>query len=560
MATSAFPQGQRGQRPQRGNRPINIGKGAAKKLKALGQRPRAGGRRVKLAPEALDALARLKGRGRPDVRATVGERGRLKALYGKLGRYGASEQGARTFLRENGKAFGLRAELDDLNARSKDATPGGERLSFQQIYKGLKVHGATMNVLFDRGGEVIVAGGDYVEDVEVETTPSVSESEAVAAARNEIPDQPAGEPSASELVVFPDDAGVAHLAYRIVQPTLDQDGRAGTYETFVDATSGRLVEEPHDINQYATGKIFNKGNAMAATGDVAIRDSAIVPATAYATVQLQGLTSNSGLVGQYVDCVTTTPAANRATPDASGNYPYERSLDVVQGARFDAVMAYYFVDAAQRYIQGSLGFGNVVNRSIQVNVNGTTADNSFYTSTGGGMGSLTFGSGGVDDAEDAEVILHEYGHAMQDNASPGVWRTEGTAGVAARTGAMSEGFGDYWAASLLAQQFGQASTPFETTLMEWDATSYMPNSPPSARSITSGKRYPQDVVGEVHADGEIWSSVLWRIRSDIGAVAADRAIVQSHFLVTSSNSTFADGANAIITSAEALGYPAAQIT
>jgi len=28
---------------------------------------------------------------------------------------------------------------------------------------------------------------------------------------------------------------------------------------------------------------------------------------------------------------------------------------------------------------------------------------------------LRFGKGGVDDAEDAEVILHEYGHAMMDS-------------------------------------------------------------------------------------------------------------------------------------------------
>ena len=28
---------------------------------------------------------------------------------------------------------------------------------------------------------------------------------------------------------------------------------------------------------------------------------------------------------------------------------------------------------------------------------------------------LRFGKGGVDDAEDAEVILHEYGHAIQDS-------------------------------------------------------------------------------------------------------------------------------------------------
>ena len=32
---------------------------------------------------------------------------------------------------------------------------------------------------------------------------------------------------------------------------------------------------------------------------------------------------------------------------------------------------------------------------------------------------LHFGDGGVDDAEDADIVLHEYGHSIQDNQVPG---------------------------------------------------------------------------------------------------------------------------------------------
>ena len=54
---------------------------------------------------------------------------------------------------------------------------------------------------------------------------------------------------------------------------------------------------------------------------------------------------------------------------------------------------------------------------------------------------LRFGKGGVDDAEDAEVILHEYGHAIQDSQSRRLRRSE-------EAGAIGEGFGDYWAATV----------------------------------------------------------------------------------------------------------------
>ena len=45
-------------------------------------------------------------------------------------------------------------------------------------------------------------------------------------------------------------------------------------------------------------------------------------------------------------------------------------------------------------------------------INQWGADNSFSTDKQDG---IRFGKGGVDDAEDAEVILHEYGHAIQDS-------------------------------------------------------------------------------------------------------------------------------------------------
>ena len=62
-------------------------------------------------------------------------------------------------------------------------------------------------------------------------------------------------------------------------------------------------------------------------------------------------------------------------------------------------MVYYHIDQVQQDIQ-SLGFNNVNNRAIEVNIDGTTEDNSFYSPM---TKSLTFGTGGVDDAEDSET-------------------------------------------------------------------------------------------------------------------------------------------------------------
>jgi zinc metalloprotease ZmpB len=50
-------------------------------------------------------------------------------------------------------------------------------------------------------------------------------------------------------------------------------------------------------------------------------------------------------------------------------------------------------------------------------------------------------AGGVDDAEDADVILHEYGHALLEASAPGLLLNGGEGR------AIHEGWSDYWAAS-----------------------------------------------------------------------------------------------------------------
>jgi hypothetical protein len=530
-------------------------------LRKQSSRHRSNERRIvepnRAAAAAVDALStRLNG----EIAVTWSDRGTVQAVYGKLDNLGASsEQAARVFLSRQSDLFSLRADLADLTLVAERETPGGRCVDFQQDYMGVKVYKGVVSVAFDREDNVSVASGNYFGTINLETvTPSLTPDDVRSLVVARIRRAAGIEPTLNELVVYVDEQETAHLAYHVIQPTANKHGAAQTYETFVDATSGELLVTPHDINQYANGQVYKNGNAYAANGG-GLSDTSSVPSTVYRTVTLQGLTSTTGLVGQYVDTHTLTTAANRATPDGSGNYVYTRSTTVSTGTKFDAVNTYFYVDDAQRYIQ-SLGFTNVNNRVVRFNVNGTTDDNSWYSPNASGTGDLTTGSGGVDDAEDGEVMLHEYGHSIQDNSRPGAWS-------GAQPGAMGEGFGDYWAASVTSQRHGQAGTAYETAVMEWDATSYSSSNPPTIRSITSTKHYPADMQNEVHADGEMWSSTLWQIRSDFigldgfsaGAQRADKVVLQSHFLVPISGNSFANGSNALITAATYLGYTQAEI-
>jgi len=149
----------------------------------------------------------------------------------------------------------------------------------------------------------------------------------------------------------------------------------------------------------------------------------------------------------------------------------------------------------------------------------------------------------VDDAEDAEVILHEYGHSIQDNQVPGF-------GTTLESGAMGEGFGDYWAGSVGAQFSGGFQ---DECIADWDATSYSNTNPPCLRRLDGTKHYPEDVDGEVHDDGEIWSAALWQIRGSLGSTRADTLILSSQFLLAK-DSTFNQASNALVTAANSLGF------
>jgi hypothetical protein len=94
-------------------------------------------------------------------------------------------------------------------------------------------------------------------------------------------------------------------------------------------------------------------------------------------------------------------------------------------------------------------------------------------------------------------------------------------------------------------------------IADWDATSYSSTTPPCLRRLDGTKHYPEDIVGEVHDDGEIWSAALWQIRGAITAAKADTVILQHHFLLTIDTS-FNQAANALVTAAINLGYTRAE--
>jgi zinc metalloprotease ZmpB len=234
---------------------------------------------------------------------------------------------------------------------------------------------------------------------------------------------------------------------------------------------------------------------------------------AYRVVTLTNLDGSGYLRGDWANIVSET--GNPAySPD--NVFVYGRSDD-----RFEQVMAYFWVTESQKYIQ-RLGFGSSlrsVNKESQdVRINQWGVDNSFSWDK---HDLLRFGKGGVDDAEDAEVILHEYGHAIQDSQ-----QTPFGFGTSVEAGSIGEGFADYWAVTVSAVI---APTPDPACVADWDAVSYTTTIPHCLRRVDTNLHYPGDLSGEVHHDGQIWSRALWDIRRNLGNIKADTLILEAQF-------------------------------
>ena len=319
------------------------------------------------------------------------------------------------------------------------------------------------------------------------------------------------------------------------------------FVVLVDARSGEEISTRDVLWRADLSATLFDPNPVVSQGsysdllDAKDRDSTLLTSLRV-PVSLPRITSPEGcLVGVYADA----RLGKRAKPVCRPSLDFTgvtRSDD-----RFEALMAYFHIDRTRAYVD-SLGLSESLRaRPQRVRANAIPADNSFYSSM---TQSMTLGSGGVDDGEDADVIVHEYGHSLQDQAVKGAF------GRTIATGSMGEGFGDYLAAAMSALVTG-GNPGFDACIFDWDSISYSPTGcgRRADRALTL-KRAERRCLLEIHCVGEAWSGLLYELRAALGAdtlgqSVMDRVVLESHFML-GKRSSFRDGARALIAADELL--------
>lgn len=179
---------------------------------------------------------------------------------------------------------------------------------------------------------------------------------------------------------------------------------------------------------------------------------------------------------------------------------------------FEDVNTFYHLNNYRQHLS-SLGF-NIADNILWVDPHAVSgADNSYfsYSTT---PPRIYYGTGGVDDAEDADVIIHEYGHFLSYNAAP-------QTNFGNQRNALDEGLGDYMAAS-----YSKAVSAFGSTdIFNWDGH----NEFWTGRVVNTQKIYPVDITTSIYRNGEMWSTALMNLHDEIGRAATDSLIFETHY-------------------------------
>ncbi len=164
------------------------------------------------------------------------------------------------------------------------------------------------------------------------------------------------------------------------------------------------------------------------------------------------------------------------------------TFDTTSPSSIRHINAYYHVNKVHDFMKGFFPTFTGLDNPLQTNVDITSATcNAFYNGT-----SINFyaaGGGCNSFALCGDIVYHEYGHGISD-------KFYGFMGQGSMSnGALNEGNSDIWGIGITNDPvLGRGTTPFGGIIRRYDQ---------------APKVYPQDIIGEVHADGEIIAGAWW---------------------------------------------------
>jgi hypothetical protein len=447
----------------------------------------------------------------------------------------------------------------DIAVSFKRSGFSGHTIRFQQTLNQVPVFNAQIAVHISPANKVTYVDNLFDPTLEsITTTPTLNKAEAFQVALIAIHAKGKIAYNSNELMVYNQNEST-ELIYKVL---IESEIPIGSWEVLVNAQTGTVLLA-QDVSFYYTKNTHAKKTPVNGTGNVFLSDPLSAAAVSYGgnysdnsdatnaqldaameVVTLLDIDETAGvftLKGPYAEITDVESPFNGLYTQSTSDFSFNRNED-----GFEAVNVYYHIDQSMRYINETLGISLTPYQytgGVKYDPHALGgADNSYYS---GGSGSLAFGEGCVDDAEDADVIIHELGHGIHD------WITGGNSSSSEGLG---EGTGDYWSQSYnrSLNQWTAADGEYQW-MFNWDGH----NACWGGRVTNYTGAYPS-LTGSIHTDGQIWASTLMRIYDQIGRDKTDKAFLEG-LAMTGGNSGQQDAAIAVRQAAIDMSYSCSDI-
>lgn len=454
----------------------------------------------------------------------------------------AFEDEARNFLKLNEKHFHLsNIALEVAELRKGVATTS---IRYQQFHGGLPIYGAELLVsMRKRDGRIISAvnnvdylisnqapGGARLTEADVETAVAdmfgnmvrslTMKSGPLFIYRHRERDQvPPLRSSSNYKRVMKLASAEEGKVYLVRQVKVDTQTPSGNWELLVDTANGKVVAV-FDRRSYLGPRayVFEPDPITSSGQDYFnwMTDASILD-THRVDVELEDLDppradGNWFLSGTWVQCLDIEPARFPSPPSNNGNfhfgskdYPFLFAMVYYWGTR---LIKYLRAFGIETFNDNSVGPFKMDPLGLEIDgLVGELAktDNSLFRVEADDTPCIVFGEGGVPDASDAHVIVHEYGHAIHHF-------------LKSRQGCYEEGFCDFLAAAWL-DRFNRHGLSREI-VFPWDNNRDIKWGPrrrldrPEKFSDQSFRSYERYLVGD------IWATALWDLFLSIGGNGA----------------------------------------
>jgi len=426
------------------------------------------------------------------------------------------ESMARNFLATELAAYSLPAEA--LRLTRVYTNEKFHFVDFEQMHEGMRVLDSRVTMRISLDGKVVLFGMDLHQDIAVNTTATVSSSAVMAAASQGMPTGLTHVDLGAERFILPV-PGLHGLEYRLVQRAMVEfealNGVPGQFAVLVDAQSGELLSRKSEV--FACAHAL-EGHAKPLVADVTV-EAGIVdnPALAPVTRGLPHVRVNVGGADYFADDmgVVNIPTITGPTPatvhldgrfaevvlGVSGITPSSFSTTLNAGPNtvtFDGiandreVSAYYHTNIVHDFMKLAFPAFAALDYPFLVRVDRNDGTcNAFYN--GSSINFYEDGGGCPATALFSDVVYHEYGHGLNNDVYAFFGDTYGFPGM--DNGGMNEGYADVWGLSISNNPIlGDGFSGPGSDVRRYDV---------------DAKRYPEDLVGQVHADGEIIAGAWW---------------------------------------------------